>query len=106
MPPGNKVGLKRAMLGLALAIVLLLLFPVSANVLGLGLNLALVAAFLLVVLVGCAIFFVGAPLFVWIIGENGYRIFIEPYARAWHIRRIRDRRLLDEAAAREHSDSA
>jgi hypothetical protein len=94
------------MLGMALALVLLLLFPVLANVIGLGLRLAVVLAYLLVVLVGCAIFFVGTPLFVWIIGENGYRIFIEPYARAWHIRRIRDRRLLDEATAREHSDSA
>jgi hypothetical protein len=105
MPSGHKLGRKRVLVLIAVAGLLVLVLPLLGNTLGLGLSLAVVLGYLLVVLAGYAIFLVGMPFFFWIIGENGYRIFIEPYYRAWHIRRIRNRRLWDEVAGREDSDS-
>jgi hypothetical protein len=49
---------------------------------------------------GVLIFLVGMPLFFWVMGEAGYKVFLRPYVRAFRIRTIRDRRLLREAAAR------
>jgi len=51
-------------------------------------------------IVGYAIFLIGMPLFFWIIAEAGYRVFLKAYIRALRIRKIRERRLLNEAASR------
>lgn len=100
MTPEAKVWLKRTLLWLAVAAVLVLLLPLLGQLMGIGLALVLV----IVSLAGYAIFLVGMPLFFWIMGEAGFRIFIQPYYRAWRIQRIRNRRLWDEAAARGQSD--
>jgi hypothetical protein len=101
MTSEGKVGLKRALFWCVIAIVSVLLLLWLTKTVGLGLGLLLVV----VLLAGYAIFLIGMPLFFWIIGEAGYRTFLKPYVRVWRIRRIRNRRLWDEAAARHRSDS-
>jgi hypothetical protein len=105
MPSGNKLGRKHVLVLIAFAALLALVLPLLGNTLGFGLSLVAVLGYVLVVLAAYAIFLVGMPFFFWIIGEAGYRTFFEPYVRLWHIRRIRNRRLWDEVASREHSDS-
>lgn len=61
--------------------------------------------YIAVIIAGILIFLVGMPLFFWIMGEAGYKVFLRPFVRALRIRKIRERRLLMEAAARrEHID--
>jgi hypothetical protein len=58
---------------------------------------------LVAVVLAILIFLVGMPFFFWIMGEAGYKVFLRPFVRARRIRKIRERRLLMEAAARrEH----
>jgi hypothetical protein len=105
MPSEGKLGPKHVPVFLALAGFVVLVLLVLRNALGLGLSLGAVLYYLLVVLAGYAIFLIGMPFFFWIIGEAGYRTFLKPYVRALHIRRIRNQRLLDEAAARGFPDA-
>jgi Mn2+/Fe2+ NRAMP family transporter len=92
---------KRRWKQLAILLVFLLiayvLLPYLADVLGLAAGLS----FLAVQVIGYAIFLVGIPFFLWIMAEACYRIFLRPFLRARRIRRIRDHRLLIEAAARK-----
>ena len=106
MPPGDKPLRKRLPVMLVVAGALVVVLPVLARALGVGLSLGVVLVYLSVVLAGYAIFLVGMPFFFWIIGEACYRTFIKPYYRAWHIHRIRNRRLWDEVVTRDDSDSA
>ena len=105
MPSGDKPGRKRILGLLAFALLLVVILPVLGRALSVGVSLAIVLGYLFVILLGYAIFVIGMPLFFWIMGEAGYRTFLKPYFRVWHIRRIRNRRLWDEAAAREDADS-
>jgi hypothetical protein len=50
------------------------------------------------------IFLVGMPFFFWIMAEACYKVFLRPSIRARRIRKIRNKRLMFEAAARRHSD--
>jgi uncharacterized membrane protein len=52
---------------------------------------------------GYAAALVIVPFFLWIIAEAGYKVFLRAPLRAWRIRQIRHRRLLREAAARDHT---
>lgn len=97
---GLKIGLKRLATILAVAGAVLVLLPFLADLLGLAVGLSLGA----VVIVGYAIFLVGMPLFFWIMGEAGYRVFLKPYVRAWHINRIRNSRALKEVIQRGHDE--
>lgn len=83
-----------------LAVILLLLFPVSEQIIGPVFGAAAWAG----ATIGYIFIFVGIPFLLIIIGRPVYRLFLEPYVRARRIRSIRERRLLREAAAR--SDSA
>jgi uncharacterized membrane protein len=99
MPSATKLWLKRLLVWLAVAAVVVLLSRIIADVIGFGLGLTL----LLLELLGWAIFLVGMPFFFWVIGEAVYRVFIKPYVRAWRINRIRHVRQLREAVERGQS---
>ena len=91
-----KVWLKRAAIISAIVVLAYILLPL----LGLLLGFTVVLSFGVLELIGYAIFLVGMPLFLWVMLEAGYKVFIRPSWRVWHIRRIRNRRLLREAAVR------
>jgi hypothetical protein len=90
---------KRIAFVLLIAAISWISIPVIGNILGLGLGLS----FLLIQLLGIAIFLVGMPLFFLIIGEAGYKIFLKPYIRVWRINRIRNARLLRETLDHDSS---
>jgi hypothetical protein len=50
--------------------------------------------------IGYAAFGVLMLLFFWIMAEAGYKVFLRPTVRAHRIRKIRNKRLMLEAAAR------
>lgn len=81
------------------AVLAIVLFPFSARLIGPLLGLSVWAA----AVVGYVFIFVGVPFLLWIVGKACYRIFLKPYVRVRRIRMLRDRRLLDEAAARASS---
>ena len=91
-----KTWLKRAAIALAVVVLTIIFLPLVAQLLGLTFALSFGA----IELIGLAVFFVGMPLFLWVMVEAGYRVFIKPSWRVWHIRRIRNRRLLREASVR------
>jgi hypothetical protein len=91
-----KTWLKRAAIALGVVVLAIIFLPLLAQLLGLTFALS----FGVVELIGLAVFFIGMPLFAWVMVEAGYRVFIKPSWRVWHIRRIRNRRLLREAAVR------
>jgi len=43
------------------------------------------------------------PFFMWIMAEASYKVFLRPTVRARRIRKIRNRRLMLEAAARDNT---
>jgi hypothetical protein len=88
---------KRGVIVLACVVAALVLLPVLARLLGLAVGIS----FLAIQIVGYVILFVGLPFFVWMMGEAGYRVFLRPLVRARRIRKMRNRRLLLEAAARK-----
>jgi hypothetical protein len=88
MATGLRIWLKRVVIGLLVVLAL----PLIAYIVGLGLRLA--------EFVGYLVLLVGLPFFLWIIARAGYRIFVKPYFRAWHINHIRHNRLLQEAVDR------
>jgi hypothetical protein len=96
VPSTFKTWLKRAAIALAVVVLAIIFFPLLAQLLGLTFALS----FSVVELIGLAVFFIGMPLFLWVMVEAGYRVFIKPSWRVWHIRRIRNRRLLREAVVR------
>jgi hypothetical protein len=79
--------------------VLLALLPLLLYLLGVAVNLT----FLAIEVTGILIFLVGMPLFFWIMGEAGYKVFLRPFVRAHRIRTIRNRRLLREAVERRNN---
>src|SRR6185312_7995896 len=89
---------KKFAIVLACVIAVFLLLPLLANLLGIAVGLS----FLLLIIAGCFILLVCIPLFFWIMGEAGYKVFLRPFVRARHIRKIRSRRLLLEAATRDN----
>lgn len=91
---------------LAVAGLLFVVVLVLGKALGVGVSPAMIVGYLLLALAGYAVFAVGMPFLFWIVGEAGYRTLLKPYLRAWHIRRIRNKRLWDEAAARDNRGSA
>lgn len=106
MATQEKVRRPPLLIALAFALLLVVVVPAFGKMLGLGLGIGVILGYLLVVIAGYSIFVIGMPFFFWIIGEAGYRTFLKPYWRAWHIRRIRNQRLWDEAAARDDTHSA
>jgi hypothetical protein len=106
MQSEEKPGRKPIVDMLVVAGLLVVVLLVLGKALRAGLSLAAVLGYLLAALAAYALFLVCIPLFFWIIGEAGYRTLLKPYLRAWHIRRIRNKRLFDEAAAREDANSA
>jgi hypothetical protein len=81
---------------LAIVVLAYILLPLLGPLLGF----TVVLSFGVLELIGYAIFLVAMPLFLWVMLEAGYKVFIRPSWRVWHIRRIRNRRLLREAAVR------
>jgi len=53
--------------------------------------------------IGYAAFCVLMLLFFWIMAEAGYKVFLRPTVRARRIRKIRNKRLMLEAAARNNT---
>ena len=96
---------KRLPAMLAVAGVLVVVLLVMGRALSNGLSPAAVLGYVLVAVAGYVVFLVGMPLFFWIVGEAGYRTFLKPYVRVWRIQRIRNKRLWDEVASRDSSDS-
>lgn len=93
-----KTFFKRSAKWLVVIALILILSPLLAQLLGIAIGLSITA----VGIVGYAIFLIGMPLFFWILAEAGYKVFLKPSIRAIRIRKIRDRRLLKEAAARSN----
>lgn len=91
--------LRRIGIPVLLAVILLLLFPVSAQIIGPVFGVAAWTG----ATIGYIFIFLGIPFLLAIIGRPVYRLFLEPYVRARRIRSIRERRLLREAAARRDS---
>jgi len=93
------VWIRRIGIPLLLAVLAVVLFPFSARLIGplLGLSVWAAAA------VGYVFIFLGVPFLLWIVGKACYKIFFKPYLRARRISRLRERRLLNEAAARAGS---
>jgi len=87
---------RRIGLTVLIAVILFLLFPVSAQIIG--------PAFGVAAWTGAAIGYIfivlGIPFLLVIVGRPVYRQFLMPFVRARRIRSIRERRLLREAAAR------
>lgn len=96
MKSSLKVRLKAFAIAVAAAVLLWLLLPWMAGLLGFAFSLSISA----IALIGWVILFVGLPFAVWILAESIYRVFLKAYVRAWHINRIRDARYLKEAAER------
>jgi len=78
------------------AVLAVVLFPFWARLIGPFLGVSVWAA----AAVGYVFIFLGVPFLFWIVGKACYRIFLKPYVRARRIRMLRERRLLNEAAAR------
>lgn len=93
------IWLRRIGIPVLLAVVLLLLFPVSAQIIGPVFGLAAWTG----AAVGYIFIFLGIPFLFVIVGGPAYKLFIKPYVRVRRIRAIRERRLLHEAAARGDS---
>jgi hypothetical protein len=93
------VWLRRIGIPLLVAVIAVMLVPVSARILGpvLGIAVWTGAAF------GYLCIVVGIPFLLWIVGRAVYKTFLRPYVRARRIRLITQRRLLREAAARGSS---
>lgn len=91
--------LRRIGIPVLLALILLLLFPVSGQIIGPVFGLAAWTG----ATIGYIFIFLGIPFLLVIIGRPVYRLFLEPYVRARRIRSIRERRLLREAATRGDS---
>jgi predicted ABC-type exoprotein transport system permease subunit len=106
MPSDDKPARKPIVGTLAIAGLLAVVLLVVSRALRAELSLAVVLGYLLAAFAAYALFLICMPFFFWIVGEAGYRTFLRPYLRAWHIRRIRNKRLWDEAAAREDTNSA
>lgn len=85
---------------LLVAAIVIVTLPLLAQVLAIVLGLSFAA----ILIVGYAIFLIGMPLFFWIMGEAGYRVFLKPYVRAWHINRIRNARALKEVIQRSREE--
>jgi hypothetical protein len=90
---------RRIGLLLLFALVLALLLPASAGIIGplFGIAAWTGAAF------GYICVFAGIPFLLWIVGKAGYNAVLKPYVRARRIRVIRNHRLLREAAERQPS---
>jgi hypothetical protein len=99
MPFAAKLWLKRVLICLVAAALLVLLTREVADVIGFSLGLSV----LLLELIGSAILVVGMPFFFWIVGESVYRTYLKPYVRAFRINRIRHTRELREAVERGHN---
>lgn len=93
------IWIRRIGIPLLVAVIAVVLFPYSARLIGplLGLSVWAAAA------IGYVFIFLGVPFLLWIVGKACYKIFLKPYVRARHIRMLRERRLLNEAAARAGS---
>lgn len=87
---------RRIGIPILLAVILLLLFPFSAQIIGPVVGVAAWTG----AAVGYIFIVLGIPFLLVIVGRPVYRLFLEPYVRARRIRAIRERRLLREAAAR------
>ena len=100
MKSSLKVWLKRLAIAATVAILLWLLLPVVAGLVGLafGLSISVIA------LIGWVILFGGLPFLAWILAESIYRVFLKAYVRAWHISRIRDARYMREARERSRKE--
>ena len=94
------IWVRRIGIPVLLAAILLLLFPVSAPIIGPAFGVAAWTG----AVIGYSFIFVGIPFLLVIIGRPVYRLFLQPYVRARRIRAIRERRLLREAAARGDSE--
>jgi hypothetical protein len=95
-----KVWLKRLAIATAVAILLWLLLPLVAGLIGLafGFSISVIA------LIGWVILFGGLPFLVWILAESIYRVFLKVYVRAWRINRIRNTRYMKEPAERSGAE--
>lgn len=93
------VWIRRVGIPLLVAVLAVVLFPLSARLLGplLGLSVWAAAA------MGYVCIFLGIPFLLWIVAKACYKIFFKPYVRARRIRMLRHRRLLHEAATRASS---
>ena len=96
MKSSLKIWLKRLAIAAAVAILLWLLLPVVAGLVGLSIS--------VIALIGWVILFGGLPFLVWILAESVYRTFLKAYVRAWHISRIRDARYMREARERSRKE--
>jgi hypothetical protein len=93
------IWLRRIGIPVLLAVVLLLLFPFSAQIIGPVFGVAAWTG----AAIGYIFIFVGIPFLLVVLGGPVYRLFFKPYVRVRRIRAIRERRLLREAAARGDS---
>jgi hypothetical protein len=100
VPSERKARWKQIVILFLVLIVVFLLLPLLAQLLGFAVGLS----FLAVEIIGILIFVVGIPLFFLVMSEAGYRVFLRPFMRALHIRKIRNRRLLFEAATRDGAE--
>jgi len=91
-----KVWLKRLAIAAAVAILLWLLLPLVAGLVGISIS--------IIALIGWVILFGGLPFLVWVLAESIYRTFLKAYVRAWHINRIRNARYMKEAAERSGTE--
>lgn len=94
------IWLKRLAIASAAALLVWLLLPWVAGLVGLALGLSISV----VALIGYLILFVGLPFVVWILAESIYRVFLKVYVRAWRINRIRDARYMKEAVERSGTE--
>ncbi|HET9181772.1 MAG TPA: hypothetical protein VFP59_06545 [Candidatus Angelobacter sp.] len=99
MDTSLQMWVRRIGIPVLLAAILLLIFPVSARIVGPVLGVAAWTG----AAVGYIFIFLGIPFLLVIVGRPVYRMFLKPYLRARRIRLIRERRLLQEAAARGDS---
>jgi hypothetical protein len=95
--PELKRGLMRFAVVLVIAAVACILLPWAANHLGLAVGFSLVAF----QVAGYTFLGIFMLLFFWIMAEAGYKVFLRPSVRARRIRKIRNRRLMFEAASRK-----
>lgn len=93
MSPATKLWLKRAAIVLAAITFFVLVIPRFMGA-TLGFGISAVAMF------GSIAILAGLPFLAWIVFGAGYKIFLKPYVRAWHINRIRNQRDLREATNR------
>lgn len=82
---------------LVIVAVACILLPLAAKFLGLAVGLS----FLALQIAGYIFLCIFMLLFFWIMAEAGYKVFLRSWVRARRIRKIRNRRLMFEAAARK-----